>query len=196
MQPNCANRKKAKNLLLATIAVLFLAAVPTAASAQGNKLPQIYEIAEVSSDNASLEAFSMIKDSVRTYYLSVGNLGVGNEVVQFNIDPLSNLYIPLGNSLDEAVESLERIKALYKEPNNSTSTVEGCLEWAFPGKNVETVTVVHSKNLLSNSLRFSVEREGYLRATYVDKSDFNSIVSSVKFYRKLHKKERENPNKQ
>lgn len=190
------NIQKMKKLLLTMVAALLIAAAPTAASAQVEKLPQIYEIAEVTDNGAMLQAFSMIKDSVRTYYLTVGNLGIGNEVVQFNIDPFSNLYIPLGNSLDEAVESLERIKAMYKEPNNSTSTIKGCLEWAFPGKDVETVTVVHTKNLLSNSLRFSVEREGYLRATYVDKSNFNSIVSSVKFYRKMHKRERENPNKQ
>ena len=34
-----------------------------------------------------------------------------------------------------------------------------------------------------------LEREGYIRAAHINKAEFNSLVSGVKFYKKLHKKE-------
>jgi hypothetical protein len=38
-------------------------------------------------------------------------------------------------------------------------------------------------------LEFSLERDGYIRATTVSKSDLSALVSGAKFYRKIHPKE-------
>ena len=35
-------------------------------------------------------------------------------------------------------------------------------------------------------LEFSLQREGYIRATYVDKSDLNTLLGGTKFHKKLH----------
>ena len=50
--------------------------------------------------------------------------------------------------------------------------------------------VTHRKVLLSHSLMFSLEREGYIRATDAQNSDMAAMISGVKFYSKLHRKER------
>ena len=64
----------------------------------------------------------------------------------------------------------------------------GNLSPTFPKDSLEPVRVVYRKLLISKMLEFSVTREGYTRATSVQRSDFNSLVSSLKFYKKLHKK--------
>ena len=51
----------------------------------------------------------------RTYYLSVGALGVDNEVIQVHFDPLFRLNLMLGSTLDEAIETLNSLKKTYKE---------------------------------------------------------------------------------
>ncbi len=56
-------------------------------------------------------------------------------------------------------------------------------------ENLEKVTVTYERVLLTNLLAFSVERQGYIRATHIPKNQFNSLVKSLKFYRKLHPNE-------
>ena len=51
------------------------------------------------------------------------------------------------------------------------------------------MTVTHRKPLLTRQLEFSLQREGYIRATYVDKADMGSLITSVRFYRKIHPRE-------
>lgn len=180
-----------KKSVIFLTAALLLSALPSLSQAQDKKLPQRYEIAEVNPDNddVTAEVFYMVRDEQRTYYLSVGQLGVGNKVVQINIDPLNELFLPLGNTLDEAIETLGQLKALVKQPKGSSIEMDGCLHWAFPGKDMEKVTVTHVKPLLTHQLEFSVRREDHIRCTYISKSDIGSLLSSVKLYRKLHPKE-------
>lgn len=64
-----------------------------------------------------------------------------------------------------------------------------CRAAAFPTDERETVTITTRKVMLSRKLEFSLQREDYIRATYISKSDFASLVGSLKFYRKLHPKE-------
>lgn len=123
------------------------------------------------------------------YYLALGHLGVGDKVIQVVFDPATELFIPLGDNLTDAIASLESIQALFKEAPGTSMEVQGCLSILFPGDQLETVTVTHEKVLLSHHLRFSVEREGYIRSTYAGKSEFKPLVSGTKFYKKLHPKE-------
>jgi hypothetical protein len=116
-------------------------------------------------------------------------LGIGDEIVQINFDPLFKLFIPLGSNLTEAIETLGKLKDMYKEPAGTKTQMEACFAAAVPNDKLETITITRRKFLLSNMLEFAVEREGYIRATHVTKSALSGILSSVKFYAKLHKKE-------
>jgi len=112
---------------------LVLACVTVFAFAQSSSIlrPRI-EIAEVldENDNTILEVFYMNDESPRQYYLSVGNLGVGTDIVQVGFDPVFELFIPLGGTLDEAISSMEMLKAFYKQPRKSTMEIEGIFSGA------------------------------------------------------------------
>lgn len=128
-------------------------------------------------------------DGENHYYLSVGHLGIGDDIIQFNIDPIFELFIPLGDTVAEAMDYLKELQSLLKGPKGKSMEIEGCLAAAFPNDKLEKVTVTYQKVLLTNLLEFKVEREGYTRATHIPKSQFNSLIRSLKFYRKLHPKE-------
>ena len=158
--------------------------------AQSAQLANFSEIAQVENDGDTvLDVFSVPINGEKTYFLCVGTLGIGDDIIQIDFDPLFKLFIPLGSTLSEAVETLDKIKDMYKEPVDTRFELTGCFAPAIPNAERETVIVTKRKLLLTNKLEFALEREGYTRATYVNKSDFSSIVGSVKFYQKLHPKE-------
>ena len=53
--------------------------------------------------NTELEVFYMNDENPRMYYASLGNLGIGGNIVQLEFDPIFELFIPLGGTLEEAV---------------------------------------------------------------------------------------------
>ncbi|MBR5660314.1 MAG: hypothetical protein IKW99_02050 [Bacteroidales bacterium] len=173
------------------ISVVIILAMAMGAFAQEKKIPQRLELAEIEVNDGqeNLEVFNMPKDGANHYYLSVGHLGIGTDIVQVQVDPIYELFIPLGETVADAIETLKEIKGMYKTARRSTMEIPGCLALAFPNDNIETVKVTYRKILLSNMLEFSVEREGFVRATYVNKIEFSSLLSSVKFYHKIHKNE-------
>lgn len=173
--------------ILTLIATVFLA---IGAFAQ-KSVPQRLEIAtiDVEQTGTSLEVFYMPKDSINHYYLSVGHPGFGDDIIQLQIDPVSELFIPLGDSLDDAIEFLKQLQALYKGEVGDSIEVDACISVLFPDESkFEKATVTLIKPLLTRTLEFSISRKGYSRASHVPKSDFNSIVSSTKFVRKLRPK--------
>lgn len=101
-------------------------------------------------------------------------------------DPVCELFIPLGNTLLEARESLEKMKELYKADPGTVTEMPGCLSFGVPDGNWETVKVTYRKVLLSRQLLMSLERQGYIRATVVTRSDLGSLIFSMKIYQKLH----------
>lgn len=146
-------------------------------------------VLEVNDGLERLEVFSMAKDGGKNYFLSVGSLGFGDNVIQVYADPIHELFIPLGTTLDEAETTLGQMKDLLKQPKGTSMEMMGRLDWGTPDENLEKVTLTHTRSLLTRQIMFSVERNGYLRATYISRSDFNSMISSLKFYRKMHPKE-------
>lgn len=182
------------NTLRKIVFVLLLTAMPVLASAQKlSKIPQRNEIVRIESgedpDAEALEVFDSPVNGESRYYLSVGHLGFGDEVVQILFDPIFELFIPLGSNLSEALETLNKLKDLYKEAPGTGIEIQGCLAFGFPkDEKMETVTVTYRKVLLSRLLEFSVQREGYIRSAHVQKSDFGSLVSSVKLHHKLFPK--------
>ena len=173
---------------------LLVAAMPVLASAQIlQKASQRLELAVVETEiggyeTAQLEVFKL--NDAGTYWLSVGHLGVGTDLVQLKFDPVYELFIPLGNSLEEALEKMKELQAFYKQPRLSTMEVQGCLSALYPGEEFETVTITSRKLLTSKILSFSVQREDFVRATYISKSDFGSLVFSLKAYKAIHPKEK------
>ena len=180
-----------KFIVMALAAMLFAG---TTLSAQTSNMPQRNEIVQVEIDpncipSEYLEVFDAPVDGAHHYYLSVGHLGLGDEVVQVLFDPIFELFIPLGDNVTEALETLQTMQALFKENRDTSIEVQGCLAVGFPTDKLETVKVTYRKVLLSKMLEFSVEREGYIRATHIAKSDFGSAVSGVKTYHKIHPKQ-------
>ncbi|MBP5504796.1 MAG: hypothetical protein J6X89_01685 [Bacteroidales bacterium] len=182
-----------------SIMVLLLAAMPVIAFAQDAEKKSVLrnrvEIAQVESEEANirftnLEVFYMYDESPRQYYLSVGNLGIGGDLISINFDPIYELFIPLGSTLEEAVAKLQEIKAFYKKPKRSSMQLDGCLSAMYPDNNkLEPVTLTTRKIILTKTMEFSVPRDNYLRVTYVPKADFASLLTSVKVYKKLHPKQ-------
>lgn len=174
-------------------AVVLLAVLPFVASAQNNKIfREVKQLADVelNGGDAHIYVISLPEDGRDHYYLSVGRMSLGNEVVQVQVDPLSVLYIPLGDSLKDALAKLEEMKALLKKEVGSSIETPGCLCVAYPSdENPEAVTVSHYRPLLEHQLEFRIDRENYILAAFIGGSDFKSLVSSVKFYKRLHPKE-------
>jgi hypothetical protein len=176
------------------ITMLVLLCVTVSAFAQDSSLlRQRMEIAQTSAEvddiiETKLEVFYMDDESPRMYYLSLGNLGVGFDILQINFDPLFELFIPLGGTLDEAIAKMEEIKDFYNEQRLATTELTGCFALGYPNDERVSVTVTKRQFLFSRILEFSLPTgsEGIVRATHISRSDFNSLLSGVKFYRKLH----------
>ena len=142
---------------------LLLAAVPVMVSAQVqqviDKAAQRLEIVTVETEQGSiasteLEVFQMKDDG--SYWLSVGNLGVGTDLLQIQFDPVFELFIPLGNTLEEALEKLKDLQSLYKKPRLFTTVVDGCLAAMYPNGDMEPVTVTSRRFVATKLLSFSV----------------------------------------
>ena len=160
--------------------------------AQTNKLPAVMEIVSVEDDNTgqTVEVVNIPIDGANRYYLHVGNMGIGGKIVQIELDPVYRLYIPLGNNITDAVAYMQRLKTLYKEPKGTMREIQGSFKPFFPAGELETVQVYRHQPLLTNQLQFVIERDGYMRVAYLDKSQFNSLLKGLKLYGKIHPSER------
>ena len=175
------------------IITLALACVAVLAFGQQKKVlrPRL-EVAQVESDGLEIEVFYMDDESPRTYYLSLGNLGIGGHLVSIDMDPLFELFIPLGNTLEESIAKMEEIKEFYKQPRLSTMEIIGNFSTVYPTDELINVTVTRRQRLFSKVLEFSIPTAGsetVVRNTHISKVDFNSLLGSLKIYKKLHPKE-------
>ncbi len=109
---------------------------------------------------------------------------------QFQVDPVFELFIPLGETLEESMGTLRQLQEHLKQPVGQTIEIQGCLSLAYPNDEWETVKVTTRQFLFSKLLEFSLERDGYIRATHIARSEFNSLVTSAGFYQKLHPNEK------
>ena len=172
------------------LAMLMAFLLPTRISAQNAQLPLIDEIATVENSDGDniLDVFAHNTDGKTQFYLNVGNLGIGNDVVQLLFDPLFKLYIPLGETFTEAMDNLEKMQQLFKAQKGTVTEYTGNFAPLTPTTEMETVKVTTRKNIFGRSLEFALEREGYIRATSVSKSDFSSLMFNLKLNRKMYTK--------
>lgn len=181
-----------------SLVVLLFAVMPVVAFAQskaGEVIKKASHRDEIATQEATicgytvqLEVFKL--SDVGTYWLSVGNLGIGTDLIQLQFDPVYELFIPLGDSLDEALETLKDLQSMYKEPRLATKEVQGCLAAMYPNDSFEPVTVTSRRLLSSKILSFSVQRSDFVRSTYITKTQFGTLVFGAKLYKKLHPKEK------
>lgn len=174
------------------ICLLATTVLTVAAFAQGNLLKQTLEIVEieVNDGETTLSVFNMPEGDQNQYFLCVGTLGIGDDFIQLNLDPVFELFIPLGDTLEEAQAILEGFRALAKQPDGTTQETTGCLALGNPTTaDPETVYLTARRFIFTRNVEFSVQREGYIRATYIANSELGSLLSGVKFYRKLHPNE-------
>ena len=170
---------------------LLIAMMPLMASAQvlekaANRLELCTVETEYGENSLSgeIEVFQM-KDTGE-YWLSVGHLGIGGDIIQLNFDPVYELFIPLGSTMEEAIETMTDLKAFFKTPRLTTKQVKGCLAAMYPNDNMEKVTLTSRRLLGSKIVEFSVKRDDLVRANYINQANFGSLLSSLKFYKKLH----------
>ena len=182
--------KTFKRVLIA----LLLAVMPVVASAQIlEKAAKRMELVSVESEigeafTTELSVFQM--DDDHSYWLSVGHPGIGSELVQLRFDPVYEMFIPLGDTLDQAIETMKDLLEIYKKPRLYSTEVQGCLSAMYPnGEKLEPVTITSRRVLLTKILSFAVQRDDFVRSTFIDRSDFNSLVTSLKLYKKIHPKE-------
>ena len=170
---------------LLTLALLAL--LSWGAYAQKPDITRMSEIVEVESGEGevTLSLFSVPVGDKPGYFLYVGTLGIGNAVIQFNVDPVNKLFLPLGGTLSESMETLQRLQEMYKEPGSSCE-MEACFAPLVPDDSRETVRVTSRKVLLSRQLEFTLDRGDHLRSTSVVRSDFNTLMFALKGYQKLH----------
>jgi hypothetical protein len=171
------------------ICILSLLSLCFLSFAQDKKIPQRLELVEIEANGTQIEVFNLPIDGDNNYYLSVGTLGIGDETVQVQFDPLFELFIPLGETLEEAAETLQFMQQLFKTEIGTAIEVDGCLAAGIPNDKTEIARVTYRKSMLTHLLEFSLEREGYIRATHIPRSEFNSLISSLNVYRKLHPNE-------
>ena len=170
--------------------ILLAAFLATSLFAQNTVLRQRLELAESEDETygINLEVFKM-QDNGK-YYLSVGNLGIGSDILQIKFDPVYELFIPLGETLEQAMETMKDIKDFYKMSRKQSKIIDGCLCAAYPDDKFEPVTVTRRQFLATKVLEFGVQRDDFVRATHISKNNFNAVYTSLKLYKKLHPKEK------
>ena len=154
------------------IASLIVAVIcTTGLFAQTNKIPTIKEIVSIENENTTqaVQIVNIPVDGINHYWLHVGSMGIGNKVIQVELDPFD--------------------QTLFKEPKGTMREIQGSFKPFFPGENLETIQVYKHKPLLTNQLQFVIERDGYERVAYLSKSDFNALLKGLKFHGKLNPSE-------
>ena len=175
-----------------TLALVFVA---IAGFSQNKLLRPRLEIATLENDTAidaiEIEVFYMNDEDPRMYYLSLGHLGVGTDIVQIDFDPVFELFVPLGGTLQEAIAKMEEIKTWFKEDRLTEKELTGYFSLAYPSGDPVTIKVTSRRLLASKILEFCLPTgaEGIVRATHISKTEFGSLLSSVKIYKKIHPKQ-------
>lgn len=182
---NLCNMKR-----IITLLVAFACAVP--AFAQGSVWKQVLDIVEIENENTgeTVGVYNMPDGDKNFYYLDVGTLGIGTDIIQANVDPVFHLFIPLGETLEEAQQKMQEIRDFSKNAaRKTTKEITGCLALGNPSTGeFEPVYMTARRVLTSKVVEFSVQRNGYVRATYLTRSTLGSLNNGIKFYRKLHKR--------
>lgn len=171
------------------ICLLAVLICTVSAFGQGSLWKPTMSIVELDNDNhlGTISVFNMPEEGQNHYYLCLGPMGLGDEIIQITLDPVSQLFIPLGCSLEEAQAQLEAFKAQVTGPAGEVTEVTGVLAIGNPSMaDPETITVTSRRLIFTRQLEFTAQREGYLRAAFITNSELGTMLNGVKFHRKLY----------
>ena len=174
------------------LSILVFLTLGIAVFAQGSRLKQMHTIADVEIEDGivTLSIFDMPDGDVHQYYLCVGELGIGDDVVQFNIDPVSQLFIPLGGTLAEAQAKLEEIRGIANMASGEGIETVGILAVGNPSTGEQVPVYLTARRVhFQKHVEFTIKRDGYIRSTVHGRNDLGSLLTSLKFYRKIHPKQ-------
>ena len=174
------------------ISILAFLALSVAAFGQGSLLKQTLEIVELEINDGEKEisVFDMPEGDVHQYFFCAGTLGIGDDIIQFNIDPVSNLFIPLGGTLEEALAKMEEIRGVANMSSGDGIETVGILAVGNPSTGEEEPVYLTARRFLfQKNVTFTVKRNGYVRSTDLSRSDLGAMVNGIKFYRKIHPNE-------
>lgn len=172
--------------ILCIIAMVFCT---FALFAQETKIPQMLELVQIEENDVEFEVVNIPQDGQNHYWFNVGTMGFGDQIFQIQLDPLSHLYIPLGDTLAEAISKMEELQDLFNGTPGTSLFVDGCLTMLYPNDKLEQVKVSYYKPLLTRKLEFSIQQEDFLRAAYISRSNFNTLLKGLNFYQKIHPNE-------
>lgn len=176
--------------IVTLFAALSLLLIPTLSSAQNEKprLQARASIAVFEEEVSHFEVFPMeMRDGTRQYYLSLGEAFVGTHKFGVGTTVLE-VFVYLGNTMDEALAYMQSMLPWFDEAKGTQHEVQGRLIAIQPDGELQPLQVTSGKTL-GRWLEFSVEMDGAVLNANIYKRPFKSLISSVKFYRKLHPKE-------
>ena len=165
---------------------MFLAVMlmSVAAFAQANKR----SIASMEVDEKPYEVFAYDEDGVRGYYLLMGDTGyeVTNEVSLAS--ELLELFVYLGSNVNEAVETMQGIVALYDAPLGDTKMFTGRLGGNLPVGISRDVRATVQKKLLSkkHQLSFTFIGDKVNVVSWMKKSEAKMLLKFLSSYQKRH----------
>lgn len=171
------------------VTLLVSAVLSIGLYASNSSFPVIYDITKVGEGADEQSVVNMPRDGVNDYYLFVGPMGIGNDVISVQVDPVNHLFVPLGNTLVDALARLEEIKALFDNPVGTVTQMDAGFGPLVPDANPKTLRVTRQRVIFTNQLQFALDFPEYVRTAYLTRSDLNSLISGVKFYSKLHPKD-------
>ena len=146
------------------------------------------EITEVTNDDETYTLF-MYKDQDGTFGYYFG-LGPADRIVETFIafEQVTETILFLGKTSDEAMESLEKLLAMYNEPYDTEIeypirfSVAGIIDASF-----YTAQCIVTKRLIGGKrLSFFYNNGQYTTETYLQKATVKSMIWSFKLHRKLH----------
>lgn len=175
-----------KKLIITVSVILAATFAANAQSLDLSRLSKRMEITTIEDDDIiKYEIFSMEDEGQKHYFISLGNVFYGDEIIQI-AEPVRELFVPIGDSVPQAQATLQEWQTLFKEkPRSKTFTVDGCVSLGVPGSKFEPVTISYYKSLFTRYLEFRIHRDGYIGTASISKSDLSSLVTSLKIEHRL-----------
>ncbi len=157
--------------------------------AQTWTLPAVREIATIEKQDGSLyHLVNIPSGDENRYYVDFGKMSMGDNIFSITVNPVENLYIFLGNNLTDAIAKLQEIKDLCSMEKGESTEILGSYS-LLPSEDLEEITVTRYQYSLGKKLQFSIQKDDYMVVTYVSRGDISSLLSQLKFHKKLHPKE-------
>lgn len=151
------------------------------------------EITEIEQNDDTFSLFQYKDPDQRVgYYLSLlhTNGSVSFEILEMgntSISSFDECCLYLGENYDQVLETLTGLVDLFSEPSGTTRELEARRSNGAEGlADSITVNCILRKGLLGKHLAIQFEGRKHPAEVQLSKSSVKSLISGVKFYRKLH----------